>query len=110
MEQNRDAPIALFLGDVVRLRKPHPCGGFEWTVVRLGADIGLTCNQCGRRVLLPRREVQRRTRLFVSRGPGFEAAQELLAAQDAASAEVSDDSGPNREHAATAAEHELNGN
>ncbi len=84
MEQNRDAPIALFLGDVVRLRKPHPCGGFEWSVVRLGADIGLTCNTCGRRVLLPRREVQRRTRLFVSRGPGFEAAQELIAAHDAA--------------------------
>ena len=83
MEPNRDAPLLLFLGDVLRLRKPHPCGGFEWTVVRLGADIGLTCNQCGRRVLLPRREVQRRMRLFVSRGAGYAAAQRLVAEQDA---------------------------
>lgn len=82
MEQNRDAPLVLFLGDVVRLRKPHPCGGYEWTVVRLGADIGLTCDQCGRRVLLPRREVQRRMRLFVSRGAGYEAAQRLIADHD----------------------------
>lgn len=82
MEPNRDAPLVLFPGDVLRLRKPHPCGSFEWTVVRLGADIGLTCNQCGRRILLPRREVQRRTRQFVRRGPGYQAAQALIEAQD----------------------------
>jgi hypothetical protein len=46
--------------DVLRLRKPHPCGGFEWTVVRLGADIGLECRSCGRRVMLTRRELARR--------------------------------------------------
>jgi hypothetical protein len=45
----------LELGDVVRLRKPHPCGGYEWKVVRLGADIGLECLTCARRILLPRR-------------------------------------------------------
>lgn len=45
-------PVPFFLDDVVRLRKPHPCGGYEWTVVRLGADIGLVCSTCGRRVLL----------------------------------------------------------
>jgi hypothetical protein len=44
----------------VRLRKPHPCGSYEWTIVRLGADIGLECKGCGRRVLLPRRELLRR--------------------------------------------------
>jgi hypothetical protein len=42
------------LDDIVRLRKPHPCGGYEWQVVRLGVDIGLVCSTCGRRVLLPR--------------------------------------------------------
>jgi len=51
-------PVAL--NDVVRLRKPHPCGGTEWTVVRVGADIGLKCATCGRRVLLTRREFERR--------------------------------------------------
>lgn len=64
-------PVPFFLGDIVRLRKPHPCGGYEWTVVRLGADIGLVCRTCGRRVLLPRREVERRLKVFVERGPDF---------------------------------------
>lgn len=55
------------LDDVVRLRKPHPCGGYEWIVVRLGADIGLRCTTCGRRVLLPRRELAKRLKTIVSR-------------------------------------------
>ncbi|MBI4234566.1 MAG: DUF951 domain-containing protein [Chloroflexi bacterium] len=55
-------PKELHLGDIVTLKKPHPCGGFQWEVVRLGADIGLLCKRCGRRVLLPRREVERRAR------------------------------------------------
>jgi hypothetical protein len=67
-------PIPLFLGDVLRLKKPHPCGSHEWTVVRLGADIGLRCMGCSRRVLLPRREVERRLVRFVSRGEGAEPA------------------------------------
>ena len=50
------------LNDTLRLRKPHPCGGFEWKVVRLGADIGIECLSCGRRVMLPRRELARRTK------------------------------------------------
>jgi hypothetical protein len=57
------APIELTpieIDDIVKLRKPHACGGYEWTIVRLGADIGLKCNTCGRRVLLPRREFERR--------------------------------------------------
>jgi hypothetical protein len=49
----------LELDDIVRLRKSHPCGSFEWKIVRLGADIGLECLGCGRRVLLPRRQLAR---------------------------------------------------
>jgi len=52
----------LQLEDVLRLRKPHPCGGYEWKVVRLGADIGLECLQCGRKVRLPRRQLARRVK------------------------------------------------
>lgn len=55
------------LGDVVRLRKKHPCGSFEWQVVRLGADIGIKCRGCGRRVLLERRVFERRVREIVER-------------------------------------------
>ena len=64
-------PVPFFIDDVVRLRKPHPCGGFDWTVVRLGADIGLVCTTCGRRVLLPRRELERRLKGFLQRGPEY---------------------------------------
>ncbi|MCL4559636.1 MAG: DUF951 domain-containing protein [Chloroflexi bacterium] len=56
------------LEDVVRLRKPHPCGGYTWKVVRMGADIGLECLTCGRRVLLSRRELARRLKTIVPRG------------------------------------------
>jgi hypothetical protein len=50
------------VGDRVRLRKPHPCGGDAWRLVRTGADIGLVCLTCGRRVMLPRDEFDRRVK------------------------------------------------
>ena len=53
-------PMNLHVGDVVRLKKPHPCGGFEWQITRVGADIGLRCLICGRRVLVPRSKVEKR--------------------------------------------------
>lgn len=49
-------------GDRVTLRKPHPCGGFSWTITRTGVDIGLQCGTCGRRVLLDREEFERRVK------------------------------------------------
>lgn len=61
-------PLELWLGDVVRLRKAHPCGATSWRVVRLGADIGLTCQGCGRRVLLERRRLEERFGGFEERG------------------------------------------
>lgn len=59
--------LEIDMGDVLRLRKPHPCGGYDWRVVRLGADIGLRCLKCDRRVLLPRSDVERRLKMIVSR-------------------------------------------
>jgi len=56
------------LGDVVRLKKPHPCGSYEWQVVRLGADIGIKCQKCQHRVLIERSILERRIKAFVSRG------------------------------------------
>ena len=56
------------LGDVVRLRRSHPCGGHDWLVDRLGADIGLRCQICGRHVLLDRRTLERRSTGFLARG------------------------------------------
>jgi hypothetical protein len=60
--------LTLYLGDVLRLRRVHPCGGSEWLVDRLGADIGLRCETCGRHVLLERRLLERRLGAFVRRG------------------------------------------
>jgi hypothetical protein len=55
------------LGDVVRLRKKHPCGGDEWQVMRVGADIRLKCLKCQRQVLLERGIFERRMKALVSR-------------------------------------------
>ncbi len=55
--------------DIVTLRKPHPCGGYDWKIVRLGADIGLECLKCKRVVLLPRRELARRMKRIQPHAP-----------------------------------------
>lgn len=62
-------PLALYLDDVVVLRKPHPCGGDTWRIVRLGADIGVRCTSCSRRVLIGRSELERDIKRFIERGP-----------------------------------------
>ena len=54
--------MELALGDVLRLRKAHPCGSLDWEVFRLGADIGIKCRGCGRRLLLPRSVLRRRVK------------------------------------------------
>ena len=71
--------VDLRMTDVVRLRKPHPCGGFDWEVVRLGADIGLRCTTCRHRVLLDRRTLEKRMKKFVSRGPELDPEQVRIA-------------------------------
>jgi len=67
--------LEVYLGDVVRLRRAHPCGSNDWLVDRLGADIGLRCQGCGRHVMLERRLLESRLVRFVSRGdPALSAA------------------------------------
>ncbi|MBI4220252.1 MAG: DUF951 domain-containing protein [Chloroflexi bacterium] len=60
-------------GDRITLKKPHPCGGREWDVYRIGADIGLHCLTCGRRFMLPRRELERRMKSRVPSSPSPDA-------------------------------------
>ncbi len=50
------------VGDIVRLKKKHPCGSWEWEVTRVGADIGIRCLGCGRRVMLERGKFERRAK------------------------------------------------
>ena len=61
-------PMALAVGDVVQMRKQHPCGGDTWRIVRIGADIGIRCLTCNRKVLLPRSECERRIKRVISGG------------------------------------------
>lgn len=58
----------LYIGDVVEMRKTHPCGGDTWRIDRVGADIGMVCQTCGRRVLTPRRKFARSAKGFLQRG------------------------------------------
>jgi hypothetical protein len=48
------------VGDRVQMRKQHPCGSDEWLIYRIGADIGLRCTGCDRRVMLARRVFNKR--------------------------------------------------
>jgi len=64
--------IELHIGDSETLKKKHPCGGHEWSVTRLGADIGLQCTTCSRRILLPRSELELKLKQKTSTaGPTF---------------------------------------
>ena len=58
------------IGDLVRMKKKHPCGGDQWQVVRVGADIGIRCQKCQRRVLLERGVFERRVRVVLLEGSG----------------------------------------
>ncbi len=55
--------------DVVEMRKKHPCGSFIWTVTRIGADIKMKCDGCGRVVMLDRHEFLRRRKKVLTPGP-----------------------------------------
>jgi hypothetical protein len=55
------------LGDLVKMRKPHPCGSELWTVIRVGADIKIRCQGCGRIVMLDRSVFEKRLKKIVSR-------------------------------------------
>jgi hypothetical protein len=60
-------PHDIKVDDLVRLRKPHPCGSYEWRVVRIGADIGIKCQVCGKRVLMDRRTFRKRVKKVIRR-------------------------------------------
>ena len=53
------------VGDIVKLKKPHPCGSQEWAVLRVGMDFKLRCMGCGHEVMLPRRKVEKMIRRVV---------------------------------------------
>ena len=55
------------VGDIVKLKKKHPCGSFEWEILRVGADFRLKCMGCSHQVMLPRKLVEKNFRGFVKK-------------------------------------------
>ncbi|MDI3299644.1 MAG: DUF951 domain-containing protein [Bacillota bacterium] len=70
----KGGPVRFHLGDVIEMKRPHPCGSVTWEVLRTGADLRLRCTGCGRLVLLPRSRVEQRLVRIVDsplgEGPG----------------------------------------
>lgn len=62
-------PLELHVGDIAQMRKPHPCGGNTWRIVRIGADIGIRCLTCDHKVMLPRSEFERRVKKLLPPDP-----------------------------------------
>ena len=54
-------------GDIVKLKKKHPCGSFEWEILRVGADFRLKCTGCGHQIMIPRRQVEKNTKGLTKR-------------------------------------------
>ena len=48
------------VGDTVRLKKKHPCGSFEWEILRVGADFRLKCAGCGHQIMIPRKKEEKK--------------------------------------------------
>lgn len=59
--------VELNLGDIVRLRKPHPCGSMEWKIMRTGMDFRIQCLGCGHQTWIARVKLERQLKLVVSR-------------------------------------------
>ncbi|MCX7599785.1 MAG: DUF951 domain-containing protein [Armatimonadetes bacterium] len=68
-EKPRDLrpPMKLYVGDVLELKKPHPCGANEWEITKLGMDVRLRCRRCGRCTMILRSRLERRIRRFLER-------------------------------------------
>jgi hypothetical protein len=68
-------PLDIQIGDVYTMRKPHPCGSYNWRVVRVGADIGMRCSKCDHKVMLARSDFERRVKKLLERADAQEDSQ-----------------------------------
>lgn len=73
-DEVRLMPDTFNIGDQVRLRKPHPCGGYTWEIMRVGMDFRLRCLTCGRVMMIPRRKFEKAVKEVIKRAE--EAAQD----------------------------------
>lgn len=62
----------IHVGDVLKMKKAHPCGSQEWSVLRVGMDFKLRCMGCGHDVMLPRAKAEKNIRKILRDGQGVE--------------------------------------
>ena len=55
------------VGDIIKMKKPHPCGSNEWEILRVGMDFRLKCQGCARQVMVPRKLVEKNFRGFIKK-------------------------------------------
>ena len=61
-ERSRKMADRFEVGDIIKMKKPHPCGSHEWEVLRVGADFRLKCMGCSHQIMVPRRLVEKNTK------------------------------------------------
>ena len=71
------------LGDILRMKKGHPCGGNEWEVHRVGMDFRLQCLKCGRMIMVPRKLAEKNLRLLTRDGVAYKP-MDLVVKRDSA--------------------------
>ena len=57
----------LQVGEIIRMKKKHPCGTNEWEILRIGMDFRLKCSGCGREIMVPRRLVEKSFRGYINK-------------------------------------------
>ncbi len=57
------------VGDILQMKKPHPCGGSEFLVLRVGMDFKIKCRQCDRQMMLPRAKVEKNIKSICRQTP-----------------------------------------
>ena len=64
------AGMEIQVGDILKLKKQHPCGSKEWEVLRIGADFRLKCTKCGHQIMIARRQAEKNVREILRGGKG----------------------------------------
>lgn len=69
------------IGDVVRMKKQHPCGSYEWEILRVGMDFRMRCAGCGHQVMMPRKQAEKYIRQIVNDPERLKKASEKMNGQ-----------------------------
>lgn len=62
---NHGSGMDIRVGDILKMKKQHPCGSSEWEVLRIGADFRLKCQGCGHQIMIPRPKAEKNVRNVV---------------------------------------------